>query len=529
MILAAFEKWGTACFDTLSGIFALALWDSKEETLFLARDRIGIKPLYYSFQSPRLRFASEIKALLECSDSSRSINRLAFDCFLRVNYVPAPLTIFADIRKLLPGHMLTYKNGAVQISKYAREVTPAVSGDSFAYRARELRARIHASVKEELVSDRPVGLYLSGGIDSSAVLEAMTSAKGTVETFSVGFRLARGEQPDKFNADFLLARNTAKYFGATHHEVLVSPDEILPLFEEALFHLDEPISNATIIPMIKLSRFAKERVTVVLGGDGGDELFSGYERYRYSLLSSYYRRVPEVLRTGLNGVFPVMKKLITAPGIERYAQFHFLKEDVLKPILTPYAYHEHAPRDFFRERFFSKDADLRGYGSTRMNTDKREPFEEIFMMVDRQSWLPDESLLRSDKLGMAGGVEARVPLLNRRVVDFADSLPLRFKVSPFRTKIILKEAFRGYIPDELLHQPKRGWFSPGAKWLRYPHIASFAREVLSPDYCAATKDLFEWKTVRARLEAHLRGEYHFTELWAILTFQVWARIFKITA
>lgn len=519
VILAAFKTWGVDAFARLNGMFALALWDEREKKLYLVRDPVGIKPLYYHFdpsirggQAGRLIFASEIKALLEHSAIPRRIDPLALDCYLRVNYVPAPLTMFADIKKLLPGQILQYQNGKIEISDYTVAKTPVLSSEPKSVLAKELRENVHRSVKAQLVSDRPVGLYLSGGVDSSAVLESMASAKGAVETFSVGFELREGEQGEKFNADFLLARKTAKHFGATHHEVLVSPDEIIPLFEEAVYHLDEPISNATIIPMLKLARFAKTRVAVVLGGDGGDELFGGYERYRWSLLSSYYRSLPQAMRSVADSVLPRLKKLDTAPGIERYARFHFLKEDILAPLLAPSAYHASAAQNFFAERFF---------------TEVEKPFETQFMKADRKSWLVDESLLRSDKLSMAGGLEARVPLLDLPLTHFSDTIPLRDKVSLRRTKIILKEAFRNYLPEKLFNQPKRGWFSPGAKWLRYPHVAEYAREVLSPNYAEATKDLFDWTKVRSLLEAHLQGGYHLTELWAIFTLQVWARTFNV--
>lgn len=540
VILAAYSVWGERAFARLNGMFAIALWDTKEQKLLLVRDPIGIKPLYYYHDGARIVFSSEIKAILEHTNIPRRIDALALDLYLRVNYVPAPLTLFSGIKKLLPGHALTCVNGKMEVRRYAPEEKPAISHKSQRRLASELRERVRASVKAELVSDRPVGLYLSGGIDSSAVLEGMAVAQGKVETFSIGFSLREGEQEEKFNADFLLARRTAKHFGATHHEVLLSPDEILPLFEEAVYYLDEPIANATVIPMLKLSRFAKSRVAVALCGDGGDELFGGYERYRLSLLSSYYRCLPATFRRAASSLYPRFRKLDTAQGIPRFAQFHFLKEGALRPLLSPFAYHAHAARDFFVERFFSsvprdilKKVGLRGGG--RVTSIGRaatapffESFERLFMNVDRQSWLTDESLLRSDKMGMAAGLEARVPLLDLPLVDFAGTIPFKHKVSLFRTKIILKEAFRGFLPDELLRQPKRGWFSPGAKWLRYPRVAAFAREVLSPDYCAATKNLFQWDAVRSRLEGHLSGEYHLTLLWAILTLQLWARRFKIS-
>jgi len=503
VILAAYNVWREKAFARLNGIFALALWDTKEQTLRLVRDPMGVKPLYYYQKGSRLIFSSEIKAILEHTDVPKRIDPLALDLYLRVNYTPGPLTLFAGIKKLLPGEMLTYCGGTVEIKKYSWKERAVLSRAPHAELAAELRERVRASVAAQLVSDRPVGLYLSGGIDSSVVLEGMARASGKVETFSVGFALKEGEQAEKFNADFVLARRTAKHFGATHHEVMVAPNEILPLLEEAVYHLDEPISNATIIPMLKLAQFAKKRVAVVLGGDGGDELFGGYERYRLSLLSSLYQRLP----------LPHFGKLNTAPGVARYAQFHFLKEDVLQPLVAAPRHWRGAAQDFFAERFL-KDA--------------REPFLPQFMKADRESWLVDESLLRSDKLAMAAGLEARVPLLDLPLVSFADTIPLRDKVSLLNTKIILKEAFRGFIPDELLRQKKRGWFSPGAKWLRYPHIAKAAREILSPDYANATRDLFNWDVVRARLEGHLRGEYHLTELWAILTLQLWARRFKVS-
>ncbi len=514
VILAAYEKWGDGAWERLHGMFALALWDEKERIVRLVRDPVGIKPLYYHANGARLIFASEIKAILLHENIQRRIDPSALDCYLRVNYVPAPLTMFAGIKKLLPGKLLRFESGKITISDYTARNASALSLEPREVLARELRERVRESVKAQLISDRPVGLYLSGGIDSSAVLEGMAAARGRVETFSVGFNLRESEQQEKFNADFLLARRTAKHFGAAHHEVLVSPQEIVPLFEEAMYHLDEPISNATVIPMQKLSRFAKKRVAVVLGGDGGDELFGGYERYRLSLLSSWYRRVPAPLRKGSGLLFPVLSKLDTAPGIERFAQFHFAKEQVLSPLLSREAYHNGAAQRFFTEHFF---------GSVET------PFETQFMSADRASWLVDESLMRSDKLSMAGGLEARVPLLHLPLIHFADTIPLRHKVSLSRTKIILKEAFRGHIPDELLTQPKRGWFSPGAKWLRYSHVAKFAREVLSPNYAEATRALFNWDEVRARLEGHLKGEYHLTELWAILTLQVWARKFNVSA
>ncbi len=513
VILAAYSVWGAGAFAKLNGIFAFALWDAKEKRLLLVRDPVGVKPLYYCLRNSQLVFSSEIKAILEDTAVPRRLNPLALDLYLRLNYVPGPLSLFDGIEKLPPGAVLTWENQQVSLSNFTKKGTPILSLRPFDETAEELYRRVHESVASQLISDRPVGLYLSGGIDSSAILESMTAAQGRVETFSVGFELKESEQREKFNADFLLARKTARHFGTTHHEVLVSPSEILPLFEEALYHLDEPVSNATVIPMLKLARFAKERVAVILGGDGGDELFGGYERYRLSLLSSYFRRVPSVLRSGAEAFLPALRKLDTAPGIERFSRFHFLKEPIIQQVMTPEAYHVSVAREFFAERFF---------------TEVREPFETHFMETDRRSWLVDESLLRSDKLSMASGLEARVPLLDLPLISYAESIPQSFKLSLWQTKRVLKRAFQDVLPTELFQQEKRGWFSPGAKWLRYPSIAAFAREAFTPSYAPATAELFNWKQVNALLDAHIAGKYHLTILWSLLSLQIWARRFKVT-
>ncbi len=513
VILAAYEAWGEKAFARLQGIFAFALFDTVKQELLLVRDPAGVKPLYYHFGDTKLVFSSEIKAILLHTHIPRRIDPAALDLYLRVLYVPAPMTMFEGVQKLLPGHVLSFKNGSCAIRAFEVQKTRGLSTHSFAEQKGELVREIHESVKRQLISDRPVGLYLSGGIDSSVVLESMATASGKVETFSVGFELREGEQSEKFNADFLLARSTAKHFGTKHHEVLVLPDEALALFEEAIFHLDEPSANATIIPQLKLARFAKQSVAVVLGGDGGDELFGGYERYRLSLLSTLYRRFPEALRKGAGLLAPSLRKLDTAPGIDRFAQFHFVKEEVLAPLLSVASNHREVPRDFFTEHFFGEVHD---------------PFEAQFMDTDRRSWLVDEALLRSDKLSMAGGLEMRVPLLDLPLIDFAGTIPLAHKVSLRRTKLILKEAFRTRLPQELLDQPKRGWFSPGAKWLRYPKIAEAARVILSKDYALATRDLFDWSAVRRLFEGHLKGEYHATILLALLGLQVWAKKFNVT-
>lgn len=510
VILAGYEEWGKQAVEYLDGIFAFAIWDSEQEELILARDPVGVKPLYYYRNGESLIFSSEIKGILE-HDIPRVLDREAFSHYMRILYVPEPLTMFERVRKFPKSSYGVLKGKEFSIKKYNQK-------DSFKEKVTSevLRKVILQNVEKQLVSDRPLGIYLSGGIDSSAILDCVASVRGNIDTFSVGFELRKGEEQEKFNADFDLARQTAERYKTNHHEVVVSPSEILPLWEEAIYHLDEPISNPTFIPMLKLSRFAKEQgVDVVLGGDGGDELFGGYERYRQSLMVSWYQKiVSEFIGKFFVLFHPIFRKLNIRNWAERYGLFFFQKDKVLGRVLQDEFFYTTTTKDFFEQEYLQKQSN--------------KSFEEVFMETDRKTWLADQSLVASDKLTMANGLEQRVPLLGRDVVAMSTHVPLSQKVTFFNTKKILKEAFRGRIPDFLYSQPKRGWFSPGAKWLRYEEVRKFAGEVLSPDYYRPTSNMFQWAELQHILEDHVSGrEYNLTILWAVVTFQIWAKRYKV--
>lgn len=507
VILAAYKKWGKECVSRLNGMFAFAIWDTIEKSLFITRDPVGIKPLYYHFDGKKLIFSSEIKAILE-HPLPRILNTEAFSLYMRVLYTPEPYTLFEGINKLTPGHTIFLKNNNLSINKY----TPyKVNYQKEEYgNPSKLKEKIGLAVKRQLISDRPLGVYLSGGVDSTTVLNAVSNVQKNITTFSVGFELSEGEQEEKFNKDMLLARKTAQLYKTDHHEVLVKKDEVINLLEEASYIFDEPVSNPTIIPMIKLARFAKEKVTVVLGGDGGDELFGGYERYRLSLISQYYQLIPSFITKILNN-FSKFNKLDTHKGVEQFMLFMFQKDKNVSRVLNEK--NNSLPKEFFDKKYFS-------------DTYKSGP--ELLMNVDQNSWLVDESLLRSDKTSMSAGLELRVPLLDLEIVDYAKHIPVKEKVSPNSTKKILKNAMKGILPEYILKQPKRGWFSPGAKWLRDPNVLVYVTNVLSEEYYTPTKDIFNWKEVKDMLDEHVRGDsYHFTMLWAIISFQLWAKRYNI--
>ncbi|MCE9643676.1 asparagine synthase (glutamine-hydrolyzing) [Candidatus Parcubacteria bacterium] len=512
VILAAYIRWGKKAVERFNGMFALAIWDRENKELFLARDHAGIKPLYYAETERGLIFSSEIKGILEY-DLPRRLNMEAFGRYLRLLYAPGPETMFEGIFKLPAGSRALYKDGKLSIETYW-DVHNGVKTDSLtsAEWRRRVAAQVDASVAMQLVSDRPIGIYLSGGIDSSVVLDAVSRIRSNVDTFSVGFELGEGEQSERFNADFDLARRTAAHYGTNHHEVVMTTTDAAELFERAVWHLDQPVANATILPMFKLAAFTKDKATVVLGGDGGDELFGGYERYRLSLAASRYQKyVPGVLRSLLS-FHPTLSKLNTPPGPARIALFMAEKEEAVRRLLAPGI----------------ELPNLKEVFAPHLVHDTRN-FEDAFMEADRKTWLVDEAFAMADSMSMSAGVESRPPLLDVDMIELSARMPLSEKVSLRNTKVVLKEAFRGRLPAYLFNEPKRGWFSPGAKWLRREPFKSFAREVLSESYYPPTAALFNWTEISRMLEEHTEAKaYHLNQLWAVLTFQVWAKLYKIS-
>lgn len=507
VILAGYKKWGKEVVEKLNGIFSFAIWDRKKQELFCARDYMGVKPFYYFFDGERFIFASEIKSILE-HDIKRELDLEVFNQFMRVLYAPEPKTLIKGINKLPPGHSLTLQGKKLIVDKFYE---PSLDTKDISYKEAlsQVRRGVEQAVERQLVADVPVGVYLSGGIDSSAVLASVAKVRKNIKTFSVGFELSDDEEREKFNKDFELAESTAKYFGAEHHPLILSVEDIANNLEEVIGSIDDPISNPTSIPMALLSKFAKREVTVVLSGNGGDELFGGYERYRMSRRVDIIGQVPWVK----NFLPKKIKGALQMSALERLAQFEFEKDKRLSRVVS---------RDIFKpmssvSKYFAKYVDS--------SLDKTD----TLMLADIRSWLPDQALSLGDKMSMQGSLEERVPLLDREVVDLAMSLPLHFKVTPFGTKKILKDAFRGVLPQELFKEPKRGWFSPGAKWIRREEIQKIFKKVLSPDYYASTESVFDWSEVSKMLEDHIsKKEYNLTILWAILTFQIWAKKYSIS-
>lgn len=511
VILAAYERWGSDAFAKLRGMFAIALWDMQEHTLVLARDHSGIKPLYYRTEhdGARITFSSEIKGLLTANTVPRTISREALESYLKLRYVPEPITMIEGVLKLPPGTFAVIKAGSMALSTFAKvPLQPLVIGSPRDI-AKQVEVLVDRAVASELVSDRPVGLFLSGGLDSTIVLDAATKAAGTVQTFSLRFDVSKNEQSDKFNADADLAVQTAKHYGAKHTEVLLTEEEFVRLLPEAMYYLDQPIANATAIAQLFLAKEARKHIVVALAGDGGDELFGGYPRYRLSRFMDIYRIVPRPLRALLNAVSSSFKKLDTPPGIERVVRFMFEKEATLKQAIYP-EFISDLPADTFERHY------LTGRGE--------HDFTQLFMDADRRSWLVDEALARTDTMTMAASLEARVPLLQFDIVEYASRIPSTMRAGLFTNKKILRAAFAKRLPKHVLNAKKRGFFSPTAKWMRRPAMLALVRETLSAGYHPGTDALLNFPAVQKMLEDHVSGRtYAMNTLWTLVTLRLWAK------
>lgn len=489
VVLHLFEEYGEGCSGYLNGIFAFAIWNIKNKELFLARDRIGIKPLYYYHKDGKFIFSSEIKAILE-HNIKREINLEALNHYFRLMYVPAPLTMFKNIYKLPQAHYLKLKDGKIEIKQYweIEDFSDLKSKEEIIAKIQDL---MRQSVKGQLISDRPVGILLSGGIDSTSVLGVSREfLSGEIKTFSVGFDIE--DKNNKFNADLGLARETSKFYNTKHYELMVSGKDILDNLEKVIYQMDEPTAEPTQIATFLLARMAKKEVAVVLGGDGGDELFGGYKRYYYSYLLDRY--------------LPVKPSFLMA---DIYGKFMFQKETEIEKILNREINNLAVTEKLFREK-------AKSY---------RAGFAKNFMLMDLNTWLADESLMRSDKMTMAHGLEQRVPILDHYLVELAAKIPSKYKMaSKEQGKAIFIEAMKSYLPEHVLNSGKKKvWLTPMSEWLRRG-LNDYTKEVLSPEYFPENKKYFDFDGIREMFDDHIeKRKYNLNLIWALITFQIWCK------
>jgi asparagine synthase (glutamine-hydrolysing) len=522
VIVHLYEEHGPDLVQKLNGMFALALWDKKRGRLLLARDRLGIKPLHYSVRGRTLFFASEIKALL-AAGASREIDPEALSQFFSFEYIPAPRTIFKDLTKLLPGHLMVVEDGRVETRRYwdvgfrSRELPPRDEEDI----ADEVYRRLKESVRLRLVSDVPLGVFLSGGIDSSAVTALMSeSASGRVQTYSIGFK-------EKSFNELDYARTVAERFATDHTEFTVESSQVRDLVPVLMRYLDEPLADASVIPTFIISRLARQHVTVALAGDGGDELFGGYDTYKAAKLASLYRRVPRFVRRGL--IRPAVRLL---PASARRLSFEFKAKKFtagadeppeVANIIWWGAYAPEAKRRLFSPAFLA-----------RVSPDPYAPVAfhrphgpgpgadllDRLTYLDLKLYLQDDLLVKVDRMSMANSLEIRVPFLDHTFVEFAASIPSRFKLKGLTTKHVLKRMLRGRLPDPVLDRKKIGFDIPLGPWIR-DELWDFTTDILSPAGLAR-HGLFDGAYVERLLAEHKSGAHNHRQLlWPLIIFQFW--------
>jgi asparagine synthase (glutamine-hydrolysing) len=516
VVLRLYLRDGPRFAERLRGMFAVALWDRREQRLVLARDRFGIKPLFYHLGDGRLSFASELKALLRDPDFPRAVDHDALHAFLAFNSIPAPLTIFAGARKLPPGHLLTCSRDGVRIERYARP-RPApqheLRRESLEVLEEELRERLRDSVQAHLLADVPVGVLLSGGVDSS-VLTAL-AAQGSLEavsTFSIGFRERTFNELD-------LARQVARRYGTDHHELIVSP-RMADLLPEIVAAFDEPFADSSAVPTFLVSQLAAEHVKVVLCGEGGDELFGGYETYVADQLA---------LRVGpaVAWLAPLIDRLPSSDARVSldYRARRFARAGALPPLER-----HHGWKEIFSE---AQRARLLTAPWRDPVTDPLDPWRRRFMEtagapllarlqdIDLGIYLADDLLVKTDRMSMVHGLEARVPYLDPVVAELALSLPTELKVRALSKKRLLRRAAAPLIPRSIIKARKRGFSIPAAAWLR-GELEPFARELLAPDR-TRRQGYFEPEFVAALLDEHVaRKRDHSRQLWGLMSFSLWA-------
>lgn len=518
VIVHLYEESGEDCVHQLRGMFAFALWDAKRRRLFLARDRLGIKPLYYTVDDGRLVFGSEIKALLQHPAVEARLDLNALSDFLALKYVPAPQTMFTGIAALPPGFALTCDANGPRAYQYW-DLSFASNGTrrSEAEYAQELEDLLRESVRLHLVSDVPFGAFLSGGIDSSTIVALMSQVLDQpVKTFSVGY-----EGPGAEVSELPYARLIAERYQTDHHEVFVGPQDLIDLAEKVVWHLDQPIGDEASLTNYMVAELASRHVKMVLTGEGGDELFAGYARYAGERFSPVTRNLPAPIRSaavaattrvpGLRRPKIAVYALAQPDEVTRLTNwFPLFNADMKAALLsstTKSALNGHTTTDVFAEHL--------------ARTDASDPISRM-LYVDTKLWLPDDLLARGDKTSMAASLEARVPLLDHKLVEFAASLPSDLKVRRLTRKYLLREVSRAWLPPEIINRKKKGFPVPMSLWFR-TEARDFVNDLLSPDV-VRRRGLFEPGYVAGLLREHDTGfADHGPLLWALISVELWHR------
>ena len=523
-VLHAFMEWDTACFQRLRGMFAIAIWTDSARRLVLARDRMGIKPLYIAHQGEELFFGSELKAILIHPEIERRLSLSALDCYLALNYIPAPWTMVEGICKVLPGTWVEWRNGATRSETFWTLPDPQVSHRSLDSASEELDGLLRQSVKEHLISDVPLSVWLSGGLDSSTILHyASQASSAKLKTFSISFR------GRSFDESSYIQQMVAEY-GTEHEEMDLNPEQDLEgAIQQFAYYSDEPSADAGALPLWFLAKLSRTRTEVALSGEGADELFGGYLTYRASRVASYLRMLPKSsLRLGqwMLQAWPVSDDKI---GLE-YKVKRLLAGSLMSParghVYWNGTFSDLEKRQLVAERLpRTLDELLMEHGSKLAAANGNL---DPYLWFDQKYYLADDILVKSDRISMAHSVEVRPPFLDHRIVEFANRIPASLKISGSRQKVVLQHLMKDKLPKSVLQRPKVGFDIPAHDWLRGP-----LRELLTETLRAGASehsDIFRPEVIEGHLQDHLERRvnigYH---LWGLMILFLWMKKWNIQA
>jgi asparagine synthase (glutamine-hydrolysing) len=517
-IVRAYEQFGADCLKKLRGMFAFAIWDLDKEELFLARDRVGKKPLFYT-QTPSgaFVFGSELKVILEHGETKRETDPEALSAYLTFGYVPEELCIFRNVHKLKPGHFLKYSNGEATTRQYW-DFTYASNGSrlSEAKYVETLREKIEDAVNVRLISEVPLGAFLSGGVDSSSVVAMMSKLSDSpVKTFSIGFK------EDSFN-ELKYARIAAKHFNTEHHEFIVTPD-FVDVADEMVWHFDEPFADSSSLPTFMLSKMARQYVTVVLSGDGGDEVFGGYSRYMVDRQRRYFGLLPKAIRAGL---FRQAARILPAGAFGKNYLYN-VSLDPLDRYIDSVSQVNTLNRDsIYHDDFKSSLGKSIALGENLFNdiafgANSDDSITRL-LYLDSKTYLPGVIMTKVDRMSMANSLETRSPLLDHELIDFAGRIPSSLKINGNETKYVFKKAMEGIVPHEILYREKQGFGVPINEWIN----AQLRERILSE---LTDQRTFERGYLKRSSIDHLIAEHsglrrdHSHLIWGLWMLELWHR------
>ena len=516
IILAAYDRWGTDCLLRFNGMYSFAIWDKKRKRLFLARDRIGIKPLYYYWDGRRFLFASEIKSILSVLKNTCEINASLIDYYMSFGYIPGEDTLIKGIKRLLPGHYAIFERGALGKHKYWELSFDNSGNQPLQYYIEHVKELLNSSIDLRLRSDVPLGIFLSGGIDSSAIVALLAPRlEKRLKTFSVAYDFG-----NKYN-ETGFARIIAKQFNTDHHEFIVTPAQFRDFIPQYVYHMDEPVTESAAISLYYIAKMASDYVTVVLSGEGSDELFAGYDFYYYNIIIEKWRRI--LANKNISDLSELLCSLLPDNRIRKYLRMSLIPlEKRYKGIST---YEEEVKKRLYTSEFETFIAGKYEEGphdflSNLFQQTKNNDVLSRMLYFDMKTWLVDDLLIKADKMSMAASLELRVPFLDHRLVEFAAQIPSRCKISGKSTKVIVKEMLKGILPDAIIHRKKMGFPTP-LKYMFRGELQDYAYDLLIAS-SANIRTYFRPAEIKRLLDEHASGRKdNHRIIWQLIVLETW--------